>query len=113
MRAEVRGHLTRPARGHGGPEQVAWDRASAPEARDERCPRASARITPAHRMKDPTPTSRALSGALRADDAGVGRWCSDVAVAETREAIAHLVGRTAVLEFGRQMIVQLEHDFAT
>src|SRR5262249_60124766 len=47
MRAEVRGHLTRRARGHGGPEQVAWERASAPEARDERGPRASARVTPA------------------------------------------------------------------
>src|SRR5262249_34364361 len=43
VRAEVRGPLTRQAGGHGGREKVAGERARAPEARDERCPRASAR----------------------------------------------------------------------
>src|SRR5262245_33873453 len=47
---------------------VAWERASAPEARDERCPRASARVTPAPRVEVPTerPADGRRAAGLRA-----------------------------------------------
>src|SRR5262249_34896269 len=65
-RAEVRGHLTRRARGHGGPERCRVGASERAGGARRAVPRASARVTPAPRDEDPL--SRTATRARNSDD---------------------------------------------